>query len=347
MKILYAVAGEGHGHAYRSVPIIEHLQKKSHTIDLYAGDVSFPILSKYGAKRISSLRIVYVCNEVSNILSTVRNVLWLPWHALSILRLAVAFAYFRPDVVVNDFEVFSNLLAKLFSVPVVTVDNESILTSTTYDVPKGQWFNAMKVRAVVRLISPFAYKRVIPTFFYPFCSDFRARLLPPVIRQEILALKPSVKSHILVYQTSQSNSRLIPALQSFPSQQFVVYGMGKKPLEKNVEFVDFDEGRFLQDLRDCNAVITNGGFTLMTEAIALRKPVLALAIAGQFEQVLNAVYLEKQGWGKCSFVTDTEVIRKFLKEKEKFRKRLQKLPRHSNKPFFQALDEALVEVVHP
>lgn len=88
-------------------------------------------------------------------------------------------------------------------------------------------------------------------------------------------------------------------------------------------------------------MITNGGFNLITEALLLRKPVLSLPVIGQFEQVLNAAYLQKLGFGMCSFSTNTEIVRKFVEKKEKFREQLKKLPKHSNKPFFDVLDEAL------
>ena len=58
----------------------------------------------------------------------------------------------------------------------------------------------------------------------------------------------------------------------------------------NVELRDFDETRFAADLRSARAVIANGGFTTLAEAIRLGKPVLSIPVRHQGEQELNAAY---------------------------------------------------------
>ena len=342
MKIMYCIAGEGRGHAYRTIPIIEHLKKKGHEIILFAGDTSYPLLQQFGARKISSLRIVYVNNKVSNLLSTIVNFIRVPWHIMSIARLAKAMLAEKPTVLINDFETFSNYLAKLLRIPIITVDNESIISSAKIEFPKKFWLNATKVWLVVKLLSQFADKRIIPTFFYPKLKDKHAILVPPILRNEILSLKPSVKNHILVYQTSKSNKSLIPALRKF-NEEFVVYGFGKKSKENNILYRD-DKQKFITDLASCNAVITNGGFMLITEAIALKKPVLSLPIIGQFEQVLNGLYLEKLKLGICSFETNEKTIKEFLQTKENIRKN-HKIRKHSNKEFYAALDKGIGELI--
>ena len=81
-----------------------------------------------------------------------------------------------------------------------------------------------------------------------------------------------------------------------------IYGMRRdlteEQVEGNLRFQPFSEDRFIDDLASCRAVIAGGGFTLMGEAVYLRKPMLAVPLGGQFEQVLNARYLELEGYGK-------------------------------------------------
>ncbi len=57
---------------------------------------------------------------------------------------------------------------------------------------------------------------------------------------------------------------------------------------------------FLDDLVGCAGVVTGGGFSLLSEAVYLHKPVLSVPLAGQFEQLMNARYLEREGYGKCA-----------------------------------------------
>jgi uncharacterized protein (TIGR00661 family) len=44
-------------------------------------------------------------------------------------------------------------------------------------------------------------------------------------------------------------------------------------------------------------VIANSGFSLICEALYLGKPYLAIPVRHQFEQVLNAYYVDKMGYG--------------------------------------------------
>ena len=44
--------------------------------------------------------------------------------------------------------------------------------------------------------------------------------------------------------------------------------------------------------------MAGGGFTLMSEAVYLHKPLLSVPVVGQFEQVLNALYLQALNFGR-------------------------------------------------
>ena len=54
---------------------------------------------------------------------------------------------------------------------------------------------------------------------------------------------------------------------------------------------------FLHDLAGCKAIIANAGFSLVSEALYLGKPYLAVPVQHQFEQIFNAYFLDKEGYG--------------------------------------------------
>lgn len=62
-------------------------------------------------------------------------------------------------------------------------------------------------------------------------------------------------------------------------------------------FAPFSGEGFLDDLRTARAVIAGGGFSLMSEAVSLEEPMLSIPIEDQFEQDLNARYLEQLRYG--------------------------------------------------
>ena len=47
-------------------------------------------------------------------------------------------------------------------------------------------------------------------------------------------------------------------------------------------------------------MVAGGGFSLLSEAVYLGKPVLAVPLRGQFEQMMNARYLDRKGYGMCA-----------------------------------------------
>lgn len=71
-------------------------------------------------------------------------------------------------------------------------------------------------------------------------------------------------------------------------------------------------------------MITNGGFTLISEALYLKKPIYSVPVKGQFEQILNAFYLEKLGYGEFHEEADKKSIETFLEKLPVYRKNLEK-----------------------
>ena len=59
----------------------------------------------------------------------------------------------------------------------------------------------------------------------------------------------------------------------------------------------FSEPGFLEDLRTARAAVAGGGFSLLSEAVSFKVPLLSVPVAHQYEQELNARYLEKLGYG--------------------------------------------------
>jgi len=61
-------------------------------------------------------------------------------------------------------------------------------------------------------------------------------MYPPILREEILNLKPIKGDHILVYQTSTSNSNLFQILNDI-NEKFIVYGFDTDKVEKILHIV--------------------------------------------------------------------------------------------------------------
>jgi uncharacterized protein (TIGR00661 family) len=103
----------------------------------------------------------------------------------------------------------------------------------------------------------------------------------------------------------------------------------------------FSETGFVDDLASCRAVVANGGFTLMSEAVYLHKPMLSIPVGGQFEQILNAHYLHRLGYGEWWETLDADLLTHFLANVPRYQRALEKYHQDGNQKLLSALDEYL------
>src|SRR3989338_9508081 len=126
--------------------------------------------------------------------------------------------------------------------------------------------------------------------------------IKPIVRPEIMNSKPKSEDYVFVYQSTKSYDKLIDILKRI-NYKFIIYGFDKDKVVGNLFFKKFNDGKdFLKDLVNCKAVITNGGFTLISESLYLGKPILVVPIKKHFEQVLNSLYIQEKKFGE--FYTD-------------------------------------------
>ena len=96
---------------------------------------------------------------------------------------------------------------------------------------------------------------------------------------------------------------------------------------------------FAKDLASCRGIITNGGFTLISEAIYLKKPIYSVPVKNQMEQEINAYYLEKEGYGISSRIINKKTLEKFIKNLKTYEKNLKKYNARVND--FSLVDEKI------
>ncbi|MDR2873795.1 MAG: hypothetical protein LBV42_03505 [Methanobrevibacter sp.] len=92
-------------------------------------------------------------------------------------------------------------------------------------------------------------------------------------------LKTNHGNHVLIYQSNKTDLRLINVLKRI-NENFIIYGFDKERIDDNLTFRKFNETKLYNDLKDSKAVITNEGFSLISEAIYLKKPTYNIPING-------------------------------------------------------------------
>ncbi|MDQ3365469.1 MAG: teichoic acid biosynthesis protein [Myxococcota bacterium] len=320
MKVLYGVTGEGMGHAMRSRVVIEHLLAAGHVVEIMASGRAAAFLGKRfeGVNTIHGLHLILEENRVrkgktlwSNVLN---GVLGVPRNIAAYFELIGAF---EPEVVISDFESWSYFYGRSHRLPILSIDNMQVIhrCELPAEIIEGNEVAFQLTKAFVKTKLPSCDAYYITSFFRPPTRKPDTSLFPPILRPEILAATPSPGEHLLVYQ-SGANDALQAAL-SATGIECRIYGMRAGLTEEvqdgNLRFRPFSEEQFITDLATSRAVIAGGGFTLMGEAVFLRKPMLAVPLAGQFEQQMNARYLEREGYGMCALdLEEPGVIPRFL-----------------------------------
>jgi uncharacterized protein (TIGR00661 family) len=350
MKILYGVVGEGMGHAMRSRVVLEHLFSQDHDVAIMASGRATDFLGKrfQGVNKIHGLHMIYEENRVrlgktlwSNVSSGATG---LPENIAAYFDLVRSF---QPDVVISDFESWTYLYGKTHRLPVLSIDNMQIINrcSLPAEVTAHHEAEFQVTKAFIKGKLPFCDEYFITSFFEPPVRKERTRLFPPILRPEILRAQRRQEDHVLVYTTGEGNAGFAETL-SRTGLEYRIYGMRRdlkhEVIEGTLRYQPFSEDKFIDDLASCRAVIAGGGFTLMGEAVYLHKPMLAVPLARQFEQVLNARYLELEGYGKAAdSLNDPGVVLQFLDRVPDYAGRLATYTQDGNTKLIRALDEWL------
>lgn len=348
MRILYGVPGEGMGHATRSKVTIKYLLSKGHVVTVVASGRAYKFLAKdFNVIEIGGLEFKYVDGAVNLSQSIIHNASAMPAIIAKNVPACKKIEEFDPQAVISDFDSFAYLYAKSHSLPIASIDNMQMIGRCIHPpaITAGVESDFATAKSFVSGKLPYCDYYVITTFFYPpinpeYCQN--TILVPPILRDVVLRASPRVGDHVLVYQTSTSDTRLLDTLNAVPDQRFIVYGLGRDEKRYNCTIKTFREQEFVDDLASCKAVVANGGMSLLGEAVYLQKPVYSVPIRNHFEQILNARYIAGLGYGMVSEWFEPVSFNEFLRLSPRFASRLRSVPRQDgNKILFDTVDKIL------
>ena len=345
VRILYGVSGVGMGHAIRSKVILEELSKK-HEVFVISSHGAYKVLKKSFKKvrNIEGFELVLSRNAILNFRTFIRNFRKASWkNYLQFRDIEDEITKFDPEVVISDWETYSSIYAKKYDVPLLSIDNGHFILFGKYMYPKHYHFQFVKAKHVLKMLMTSAQE------YFVFCLEHsslkrhkKVRKVTPVIRSEILKSKPEKKDYVLVYLTSRKYKSFSKVLKKI-DEKFIVYGHEERSRDKNLYFKTFHEGsRFVEDLIHCKAVITSGGFTLISEALHLGKPLFVVPLRNHFEQLLNARYVQEWKRGVYSTRLHVKEFKEFFKNLDNYSCKKEK--RRNNGEFFKVLEEKLARM---
>ena len=317
-RIIYGVQGEGRGHSSRSRVVIEHLLCRGHEVRVFTSHKGYEHLRPHFPDVTEIFGLVFEFEgEKVDLLATVRRNIERGSGEIpeTVARMALIWRRFRPQIAITDFEPFVPYARTLLGIPFLSIDHQHVLSHFDLEYPHQWRREYLRARAVVGGIYRGAERYLVTSFFFPeprARSGRRAILVGPILRREVLGRTPAHGGPLLLYATTSEARRALDLFRGRP-EECLAYGFGRREgREGNLRFRPPSIDRFLDDLAAASAVVANGGYTLISEALYLGKPVYAIPIRNQFEQMINGYQLERLGYGLFDLDPSPRRLEQFL-----------------------------------
>ena len=323
-RILYGVCGIGLGHAIRSKILIDYLKDKNYDIRIVAGGKAYTYLSKEypNVEEIESADFVFKNNKSRLFYTVFRTFYRIITHGLSsFIKVRKIIKDFKPELIITDAEPISHIAARISSIKRISIDNPHALLYRKYEINRSEFLSWFLLIFALKILIFGADKYIIYDYFDKQIDNPRVLFIKPIIQQEFLKQKPRNGEHIFVYQSLTDNDYICNTLKKI-DEKFIIYGFNKNMVDKNLTFKKFNQDEVFQDISCAKAVIANGGFNILSEALYLKKPIYCMPIKYQFEQILNGKFIEKLGAGISRMNIDEKNLNRFLSNLNYYRKNL-------------------------
>ncbi|HNQ21811.1 MAG TPA: glycosyltransferase family protein [Phycisphaerae bacterium] len=316
-RILYAAAGEGLGHATRAHSVALGLMARGHEVRFVASHQCFDYLTEAFPGRVDSilgLRFSYGRRGIRPVRTACDNaVRVLREFGPASVRIREVLRSFRPAWVITDFEPFTAFWCTRVGIPFVSLDNQHLLTHGVLDLPPGLWFDRCTAYLTVRLYLVGARRYFITTFIDAPVRYQPTTLLPPILRPAVYGHQATEGGFVLVYKSGRNLlAETVEAMERFDRLPIVAYGFERSGQQGHITYKPPSIDGFVRDLAACAGVVASAGHSLLSECFHFGKPMLVTPIAGQYEQFVNAHYVEKLGAGRSVACPTAEVLEVFV-----------------------------------
>jgi uncharacterized protein (TIGR00661 family) len=283
MQILYGIQGTGNGHIARAKEIVPQLRKLGEVDILLSGTASDLNLPFHIDHRFEGISLFY--NSLGGV-DYVKTWKQNPWK--SFVRDVWDFPILKYDVIISDFEPVSAWAAWVNGKDCVGLGHQAAFLSPKSPRPLGRSWAGENV-----------LKRYSPTthalgFHF---KSYDKNIELPLLRKEILDGHKENGNRNLVYLPAYGPKYIQAALTQISSEQWDVFhpNIHDEIVEGNIHWHPINGERFTEALLKCKACIMSAGFEGPAEALYLKKKLLVIPIARQYEQACNAAALQQLG----------------------------------------------------
>jgi len=223
---------------------------------------------------------------------------------------------YRPDLLVNFYDLLGGMYSAIYrpAAPVVAVGHQFLFFHPAFRIPPGEGFQVAMIKFNTQLTSLNARLKLGLSFSpLPDLPDQRIRVVPPLLRDEVLRADPEEGGHLLAYVLNPGYSEELKAWHKRQSDidlhcfwDRVDAPPAHSPWE-GLTFHRLDDTRFIDLLRTCRGFASTAGFESVCEAAYLGKPISLVPTGKHVEQLCNALDAERAGlaqWRRDFDLTD-------------------------------------------
>lgn len=348
---ILAVQGEGRGHLMQALTVYQLLTDAGHEVCcIVVGMPSDRSLPAFFCRRVIS---PVVClpspgfakhhGRSISLWRTLWCTLWrLPEYISSIRRFHRLVSFHQPEAIVNFYEPLAGLYRIFYrhSARSVSIAHQYVYLHEGFEIPGAGAWQRLLLSAFTRLTAAGSDRLLalsIPEM--PPSRDSRLRVVPPILRRDLLSILPADEGFLLVYLVNAGYmSDIVRWHEANPNVTIHCFTdasevrdlhKGHYRLDANLSFHSIDDRIFLEMLATCSAVATSAGFETVCEALLLGKPILMVPVEGHQEQLSNALDMSRQGLAVWSHHYDLDRVagqdKPSTQFREDFRRRVREM----------------------
>jgi uncharacterized protein (TIGR00661 family) len=336
IRFLFIVQGEGRGHLTQAISLADILRRHGHeVVETLVGKSHSRELPEFFRRKMNTPIRVYdapsfIFGKDKKHIDAMKTFLYnvnpqkLKRYGDSIELIYQRVKQQKPDMVVNFYEILPGFTQLRFriEVPFVNIGHQYLLRHPDYAYGRGDHLMLLRLHAI---LSSIGAAKILALSFYPMKQHHREHIIvvPPLLRKEVLELKPCAGDYILGYMLNQGYENEIRAWHKKHPEINLHFFWDKKdtPAVLNVDDTftlhTIDDEAFLKYMAECRGYITTAGFESVCEALYLDKPVML--IPAHIEQEINAADALSINGGTTGDSFDPSILLAYMKEKRTFR----------------------------
>jgi len=327
MKYMFIVQGEGRGHLTQALSLYEMLTRNGDEVtEVLVGKNEVVALPAFFSEKVqcpvttfNSLCFVFSPKNKKSMLgkTVLHNLRKFSNYVKSMRFIKQRIKANKVDLVINFYEVLTGLTYAFnrLKTPYVCIAHQYVLLHPDFVFPKKSKWQLAGLLFFTRLTC-LKSSKLLALSFRKMRNTGNIRVVPPLLRKEVLGQTPTQGDYILGYMVNAGFSEQVLDWHSKNKETPLYFFWDKKDVAKEVQidetltFHQLDDEAFLNRMADCKAYASTGGFESICEALYLQKPVMM--IPAHIEQECNAFDAMNAGAGITSDEFNLSKLLEFL-----------------------------------